>query len=111
MFYEGTLQSGIGQAIQQQKLVACFIRDDGAASKQWEDEWLRSGWLSSLLEQKAVLLRLESGSTEAGFLAAFSAAWERSWSGGVCQRCKEGPGSGAYSWFSTSASSNITGRG
>ncbi|KAF3042482.1 hypothetical protein E8E11_000825 [Didymella keratinophila] len=71
MFYEGTLQSGIGQAIQQKKLVACFIRDDGATSKQWEDEWLRSGWLSSLLEQKAILLRLESGSTEAGFLAAF----------------------------------------
>ncbi|KAF3045471.1 hypothetical protein E8E12_006461 [Didymella heteroderae] len=70
MFYEGTLQSGIGQAIQQKKLVACFIRDDGATSKQWEDEWLRSGWLSSLLEQKAILLRLKSGSTEAGFLAA-----------------------------------------
>ncbi|KAF2997434.1 hypothetical protein E8E13_006060 [Curvularia kusanoi] len=71
MFYEGTLQSGIGQAIQQQKLVACFITDDGATSKLWENEWLRSGWLSSLLEQKAILLRLESGSTEAGFLAAF----------------------------------------
>ncbi|KAJ4337549.1 hypothetical protein N0V95_008311 [Ascochyta clinopodiicola] len=71
MFYEGTLQSGIGQAIQQQKLVACFIRDDGATSKQWEDEWLKSGWISNLLAQKAVLLRLESGSTEAGFLAAF----------------------------------------
>ncbi|KAJ4383958.1 hypothetical protein N0V86_000802 [Didymella sp. IMI 355093] len=71
MFYEGSLQSGIGQAIQQQKLVACFIRDDGATSKQWEDEWLKSGWLSSLLEQKSILLRIESGSTEAGFLAAF----------------------------------------
>ncbi|KAF1933951.1 uncharacterized protein M421DRAFT_415004 [Didymella exigua CBS 183.55] len=71
MFYEGTLQSGIGQAIQQQKLVACFVRDDGATSKQWEDEWLRSGWLAGLLEQKAILLRLESGSAEAGFLAAF----------------------------------------
>ncbi|KAF9698709.1 hypothetical protein EKO04_002762 [Ascochyta lentis] len=71
MFYEGTLQSGIGQAIQQQKLVACFIRDDGATSKQWEDEWLKSAWISNLLAQKAVLLRLENGSTEAGFLAAF----------------------------------------
>ncbi|KAF2625994.1 hypothetical protein BU25DRAFT_441103 [Macroventuria anomochaeta] len=71
MFYEGTLQSGIGQAIQQQKLVACFVRDDSATSKRWEDEWLKSGWISSLLEQKAILLRLEHGSTEAGFLAAF----------------------------------------
>ncbi|KAF1838512.1 hypothetical protein BDW02DRAFT_564872 [Decorospora gaudefroyi] len=72
MFHEGTLQSGIALAIQLQKLVACFVRDDGATSKEWEEKWLKSGWLSSLLAQKAVLLRLEAGSTEAGFLAAFS---------------------------------------
>ncbi|KAI8937606.1 hypothetical protein NX059_005317 [Plenodomus lindquistii] len=72
MFHEGSLQSGIALAIQEQKLVACFVRDDGAKSKEWEQEWLQSGWLSSLLVQKAVLLRLEAGSTEAGFLAAFS---------------------------------------
>ncbi|KAF2034463.1 hypothetical protein EK21DRAFT_108081 [Setomelanomma holmii] len=71
MFHDGTLQSGIALAIQQQKLVACFVRDDGATSKQWEEEWLQSGWVSSLLEQKAVLLRIEAGSTEAGFLGAF----------------------------------------
>ncbi|XP_014552668.1 hypothetical protein COCVIDRAFT_109731 [Bipolaris victoriae FI3] len=72
MFHEGTLQSGIALAIKEQKLVACFVRDDGATSKEWEEEWLTSGWLSSLLAQKAVVLRLEAGSTEAGFLAAFS---------------------------------------
>ncbi|CBX94985.1 similar to UBX domain-containing protein [Plenodomus lingam JN3] len=72
MFHEGTLQSGIALAIQEQKLVACFVRDDGATSKEWEEEWLQSGWLSTLLAQKAVLLRLQAGSTEAGFLAAFS---------------------------------------
>ncbi|KAJ4286758.1 hypothetical protein N0V90_013010 [Kalmusia sp. IMI 367209] len=71
MFHEGTLQSGISLAIQEQKLVCCFIRDDGAESTTWQDEWLQSGWLSSLLLQKAVLLRLEAGSTEAGFLSAF----------------------------------------
>ncbi|KAH7405738.1 hypothetical protein DE146DRAFT_649565 [Phaeosphaeria sp. MPI-PUGE-AT-0046c] len=71
MFHQGTLQSGITLAIQQQKLVACFVRDDGAVSKAWEDEWLRSGWVSALLADKAVLLRIEAGSTEAGFLAAF----------------------------------------
>ncbi|CAO2657700.1 Nn.00g038260.m01.CDS01 [Neocucurbitaria sp. VM-36] len=71
MFHEGSLQSGITLAIQQQKLVACFVRDDGATSKEWEDEWLKSGWISNLLAQKAVLLRLQAGSTEAGFLAAF----------------------------------------
>ncbi|KAF2856535.1 hypothetical protein T440DRAFT_484686 [Plenodomus tracheiphilus IPT5] len=72
MFHEGSLQSGIALAIQEQKLVACFVRDDGATSKEWEEEWLQSGWLSTLLAQKAVLLRLQAGSTEAGFLAAFS---------------------------------------
>ncbi|EOA85657.1 uncharacterized protein SETTUDRAFT_177732 [Exserohilum turcica Et28A] len=72
MFHEGSLQSGIARAIQEQKLVACFVRDNGATSNEWEQEWLKSGWLSSLLAQKAVLLRLEAGSTEAGFLAAFS---------------------------------------
>ncbi|KAF2131980.1 hypothetical protein P153DRAFT_429199 [Dothidotthia symphoricarpi CBS 119687] len=71
MFHQGTLQSGIALAIQQQKLVACFVRDEGATSKEWEDEWLTSGWIANLLAQKAVLLRLEAGSTEAGFLAAF----------------------------------------
>lgn len=72
MFHEGSLQSGIALAIQEQKLVACFVRDDGATSLEWEQEWLHSGWLSTLLAQKAVLLRLQAGSTEAGFLAAFS---------------------------------------
>ncbi|USP82795.1 hypothetical protein yc1106_10069 [Curvularia clavata] len=72
MFHEGSLQSGIALAIQEQKLVACFVRDDSATSKEWEEDWLKSGWLSSLLAQKAVVLRLEAGSTEAGFLAAFS---------------------------------------
>ncbi|KAF2731051.1 hypothetical protein EJ04DRAFT_472709 [Polyplosphaeria fusca] len=71
MFHEGTLQSGIGLAIQEQKLVACFVRDGGDESSTWENDWLQSGWVSSLLAQRAVLLRLEAGSTEAGFLSAF----------------------------------------
>jgi hypothetical protein len=63
MFHEGSLQSGIALAIQQQKLVACFVQgkfvnlqshggsgltdqtDDGATSKEWENEWLNSGWV------------------------------------------------------------------
>ncbi|KAF2648669.1 hypothetical protein K491DRAFT_698722 [Lophiostoma macrostomum CBS 122681] len=71
MFHEGSLQSGISLAIQEQKLVACFVRDDSEESSTWETEWLQSGWLSGLLVQKAVVLRLEAGSTEAGFLSAF----------------------------------------
>ncbi|KAF2789663.1 hypothetical protein K505DRAFT_312742 [Melanomma pulvis-pyrius CBS 109.77] len=71
MFHEGSLQSGISLSIQEKKLVACFVRDDSQESAIWEDDWLQSGWISSLLEQKVVLLRLEAGSTEAGFLSAF----------------------------------------
>ncbi|KAF2476258.1 uncharacterized protein BDR25DRAFT_300349 [Lindgomyces ingoldianus] len=71
MFHQGTLQSGISLAISEQKLVACFVRDDNSESATWENEWLQSGWISNLLVQKAVMLRLEAGSTEAGFLSAF----------------------------------------
>ncbi|KAF2691452.1 hypothetical protein K458DRAFT_353195 [Lentithecium fluviatile CBS 122367] len=71
MFHEGNLQSGISLAIQEQKLVGIFVREDGPESATWENEWLQGGWVSSLLEQKAVVLRLEAGSTEAGFLSAF----------------------------------------
>ncbi|PVH92834.1 hypothetical protein DM02DRAFT_677242 [Periconia macrospinosa] len=71
MFHQGNLQSGISLAIQEQKLVGILVRDDGAESATWENEWLQSGWIANLLEQTAVLLRLEAGSTEAGFLSAF----------------------------------------
>jgi hypothetical protein len=71
MFHDGDLQSGISLAISQQKSVACFVRDDTSESSKWEQEWLPSPELADLLVQTTVLLRLEAGSTEAGFLAAF----------------------------------------
>lgn len=57
MFYEGDLRSGITLAIQESKLVACFVRgdpatcnflcfvlthiaDDGPESATWEDDFL-----------------------------------------------------------------------
>ncbi|KAI5249443.1 hypothetical protein E4T43_00825 [Aureobasidium subglaciale] len=85
MFFEGDLQSGISQAIQQHKLVACIVRqDDNETSQKWEHEWLTapvdtsssSGEQSTLGEQLgeiAVLLRINAGSVEAGFLGAFCA--------------------------------------
>ncbi|KAK5111922.1 hypothetical protein LTR62_004654 [Meristemomyces frigidus] len=70
IFHQGDLQSGIASAIQQQKLVACFIRaDDDPTSTLWEGEWLAE--VSDAITEKAVLLRIESGSEEAGFLGAF----------------------------------------
>ncbi|KAL2353722.1 UBX domain-containing protein [Cryomyces antarcticus] len=71
MFHDGDLQSGITAAIQQSKIVACFVRDDSEASAIWEDNWIRNGNLKDLISQKAVLLRIQQGSQEAGFLEAF----------------------------------------
>ncbi|KAK3110031.1 hypothetical protein LTR53_016103, partial [Teratosphaeriaceae sp. CCFEE 6253] len=52
------------------KLVACFIRADAdAASTEWEEEWLAD--LAEVITEKAVLLRLDHGGAEAGFLGAF----------------------------------------
>ncbi|KUJ07318.1 uncharacterized protein LY89DRAFT_691783 [Mollisia scopiformis] len=69
MFYEGDLQSGISKAIQEDKLVACFVTDDGGESLLWE-EFLREENLKSSLATHTILLRLKAGSQEAGYLAA-----------------------------------------
>ncbi|THZ10585.1 hypothetical protein D6C95_00449 [Aureobasidium pullulans] len=83
MFFPGDLQSGISLAIQEHKLVACFVRqDDDETSHKWESEWLTAPLDTSSdahdqksvgerLGEKAVLLRINAGSTEAGFLGAF----------------------------------------
>ncbi|KAI5867437.1 hypothetical protein GGS23DRAFT_177802 [Durotheca rogersii] len=70
MFFQGSLQDGIALAVQQSKLVACFVTDDGEESKQWENEFLTDDSLKLLLESQAVVLRLAAGSEEAGFLEA-----------------------------------------
>ncbi|KAK5112405.1 hypothetical protein LTR85_011514 [Meristemomyces frigidus] len=83
MFHSGDLNSGISLAIQQQKLVACFVRqDEDYWSQIWEDYWLanpstqkesseQGPSFGELLGEKAVLLRLDYGSKEASFLSAF----------------------------------------
>ncbi|GAB7356008.1 hypothetical protein MBLNU459_g6632t1 [Dothideomycetes sp. NU459] len=83
MFYGGDLQSGISLAIQEQKLVACFVRqDDDPTSRVWEEEWLTApaigadgtaseGSVGSRLSEDAVFLRINAGTQEAGFLSAF----------------------------------------
>lgn len=83
MFHSGDLNSGISLAIQHQKLVACFVRqDDDYWSQIWEDHWLKNGrehaedasegpTVGDMVNEKAVLLRLDFGSKEAGFLGAF----------------------------------------
>ena len=74
MFHEGDLQSGISKALAEQKLVACFVHSDNEESRVWEQQWLSTNIRPApvvLWAEKAVILKLEYGSTEAGFLAAF----------------------------------------
>lgn len=70
MFFSGTLQEGISTALQQSKLVACFVTDDQEESKTWETEYLTDESIAPSLEKEAVVLRLAAGSEEAGYLAA-----------------------------------------
>ncbi|KAG4438598.1 hypothetical protein IFR05_005922 [Cadophora sp. M221] len=70
MFYQGDLQSGIGQAMQEAKLVGCFVTDGGEESQIWENDFLQEEPLKELLAEQTVLLRLVAGSQEAGYLAA-----------------------------------------
>ncbi|KAK4208695.1 UBX domain-containing protein 4 [Rhypophila decipiens] len=69
MFFQGTLQEGITAALQQSKSVVCFVTDSGTESQQWEEDFLPNSEASSLIGSQAVLLRLEAGSQEEGFLA------------------------------------------
>ncbi|KXJ93709.1 hypothetical protein Micbo1qcDRAFT_38585 [Microdochium bolleyi] len=70
MFYQGTLQEAIQSALQQSKLVVCFVTDDEPESIRWEAEFLTDDAIKGKLGQQAVTLRLQAGSEEAGFLEA-----------------------------------------
>ncbi|RYP35161.1 hypothetical protein DL767_003938 [Monosporascus sp. MG133] len=70
MFFQGSLQEGINTALQEAKLVVCFVTDEESESQLWENEFLTDELLKSSLESQAVALRLRAGSQEAGFLEA-----------------------------------------
>lgn len=70
VFFPGTLQEGIQTALQQSKLVVCFVTDGQEESQTWETEYLTDDSVAPSLEKDAVVLRLEAGSQEAGYLAA-----------------------------------------
>ncbi|KAK2808164.1 hypothetical protein FQN50_004905 [Emmonsiellopsis sp. PD_5] len=71
MFHEGDLQSGIALALAEAKQVICFVRDESEESSRWEDEYLKNEEISALVASKAISLKLQAGSVEAGFLASF----------------------------------------
>lgn len=70
MFFTGTLQEGISTALQQSKLVACFVTDGQEESTTWETQYLTDEHIAPALAKEAVVLRLAAGSEEAGYLAA-----------------------------------------
>ncbi|POS80160.1 hypothetical protein DHEL01_v201460 [Diaporthe helianthi] len=70
MFFTGTLQEGISKALQETKLVVCFVTDEEEESSAWENEFLTDAAVAPLVEKEAVSLRLKAGSQEAGYLAA-----------------------------------------
>jgi hypothetical protein len=70
MFFTGTLQEGISKALQEAKLVVCFVTDEEEESTAWENEFLTDGAVAPLMAKDAVSLRLKAGTQEAGYLAA-----------------------------------------
>ncbi|CAI7664039.1 unnamed protein product [Penicillium pancosmium] len=71
LFYSGTLQEGIALAVQEAKAVVCFARDDTELSSTWEDDYFSDSEIAQALHDKAITLRLSSGTQEAGFLTSF----------------------------------------
>lgn len=71
MFYQGDLQTGIALALSESKSVACFVKDDGEESSIWESEYLKDDQIVAALTSKAITVRIQAGSQEAGFLSAY----------------------------------------
>ncbi|PHH68514.1 hypothetical protein CDD80_7464 [Ophiocordyceps camponoti-rufipedis] len=69
MFFSGSLQEGISAAVEQQKMIVCFVTNDNEESRLWENDFLREASLGELIENNAVALRLEAGSPSAAYLA------------------------------------------
>ncbi|KAJ5162347.1 hypothetical protein N7492_007739 [Penicillium capsulatum] len=70
LFYQGSLQDGIALAMREAKAVVCFVRDDAELSTTWEQDYFGDDEVAQALSAKAVVLRLNAGSQEAGFLSS-----------------------------------------
>lgn len=71
MFFDRDLQSGIALALSESKSVACFVKGDDDQSSLWEDNFLKDEQIATALTAKAITLRIDGGSQEAQFLAAY----------------------------------------
>ncbi|KAH9884029.1 hypothetical protein F4778DRAFT_764488 [Xylariomycetidae sp. FL2044] len=68
MFFTGSVQDGVRKALEQKKLVVCFVTDGGEESQIWENEFLADEAVKPVLESQAVVLRFEPGSDGLAFL-------------------------------------------
>ncbi|MCJ1479709.1 hypothetical protein MMC13_008395 [Lambiella insularis] len=71
MFFDKDLQTGISLALEQSKVVVCFVTGTNDQTTLWQDNYLQDEEVCSLLMSNAVVLRIVDGSEEAGYLAAF----------------------------------------
>ncbi|MCJ1383258.1 hypothetical protein MMC17_006371 [Xylographa soralifera] len=71
MSSDGYLQDGIALALAQHRVVVCFVTGTNAQSTIWEHQYLKDEEISDQLNDSAIVLRVEQGSKEAGYLTAF----------------------------------------
>ena len=71
MFFTGDLRAGISRALHEGKFVACFVTNEAAESKSWQNEYLADEQVRVALDTKAINLRIQSDSTEAHLLSAY----------------------------------------
>lgn len=70
IFEDGeNLQAAIGKALAEKKALLCFISDDGDDSTQWQVALLDED-VEEKMRSSTVVLRLQAGSEQAGFLSA-----------------------------------------
>jgi hypothetical protein len=66
MFFEGGLQAGISHALSENKVVACFVRDDSSESSDWEDWLLHDETVCYEMYIEFVIANIHSAHTKFG---------------------------------------------
>ncbi|KAK9450996.1 ubiquitin-related domain-containing protein [Limtongia smithiae] len=67
--FETSVSQAVGRSVQEHIPLIVYVTDASDASAQWNDELLTDHDVNDILRDHAVALRLENGSTEAGYFA------------------------------------------
>ncbi|KAL7268635.1 hypothetical protein RUND412_008729 [Rhizina undulata] len=73
VFYEGPIEAAIASSVGQARPLVCFVADESEESTTWENVYLRDEEIVESLHRQSVLIKLQAGSTEAGYLSVFCA--------------------------------------